>query len=86
MTTGLTGLPVARHPHKTLKVLYSRILAYINKMPSDAGYRKHTEQITNQRLHLVNSETDVQKLEEKINCGQIEEVIKQVFFYKACIN
>ncbi|KAI8771591.1 NADH dehydrogenase [ubiquinone] 1 alpha subcomplex subunit 5 [Biomphalaria glabrata] len=77
LTTGLTGLPVARHPHKTLKVLYSRILAYINKMPSDAGYRKHTEQITNQRLNLVNSETDVQKLEEKINCGQIEEVIKQ---------
>nr|KAI8750999.1 NADH dehydrogenase [ubiquinone] 1 alpha subcomplex subunit 5-like [Biomphalaria glabrata] len=46
-------------------------------MPSDAGYHKHNEQITYQRLHLVNSETDVQRLEEKINCGQIEEVIKQ---------
>ncbi|KAK6967791.1 NADH dehydrogenase [ubiquinone] 1 alpha subcomplex subunit 5 [Biomphalaria glabrata] len=74
LTTGLTGLPVARHP---LKVLYSRILEYINKMPFDAGYRKHTEQITNQRLNLVHSETDVQKLKEKINRSQIEEVIKQ---------
>ncbi|CAL1532976.1 unnamed protein product [Lymnaea stagnalis] len=77
LTTGLTGLAVAKHPHQTLRALYSKILSNLQKMPASAGYRKHTEQIINQRLGLVKAEAEVIKLEEKINCGQIEEVIKQ---------
>ncbi|XP_059167039.1 NADH dehydrogenase [ubiquinone] 1 alpha subcomplex subunit 5-like [Physella acuta] len=77
ITTGLTGLAVSKHPHQSLGVLYSQILGVLQKMPSNAGYRKHTEQIINERLSLVKSESDVSKLESKINCGQIEEVIKQ---------
>jgi len=41
--TGLTGLAVARDPHMTLSVLYSKILRVIQKMPESAAYRKHTQ-------------------------------------------
>ncbi len=46
-------------------------------LPKDASYRKYTEQIVNDKLEMVKEEPNVQKLETKINCGQIEEVILQ---------
>ncbi|XP_067907006.1 NADH dehydrogenase [ubiquinone] 1 alpha subcomplex subunit 5 [Heterodontus francisci] len=76
-TTGLVGLAVAQNPHEKLRILYSRILTVLNSIPADASYRKYTEQIINERFNLTKSEHDVQKLEDKINCGQIEEVISQ---------
>ncbi|XP_046371867.1 NADH dehydrogenase [ubiquinone] 1 alpha subcomplex subunit 5-like [Haliotis cracherodii] len=77
LTTGLTGLAVARHPHQSLKVLYEKTLRTLQKMPPSAGYRKYTEQIVNDRMHIVQTETDVAKLEQKINGGQVEELILQ---------
>ncbi|KAJ8249643.1 hypothetical protein COCON_G00228590 [Conger conger] len=76
-TTGLVGLAVSQNPHERLRVLYSKILASVQKMPQDAAYRKYTEEIVNERMNHVRTESDVQKLEQKINCGQIEEVISQ---------
>lgn len=46
-------------------------------MPKSAQYRVHTEQITKQRLSLVEQENDIPTLEKKLGAGQIEEVIKQ---------
>ncbi|XP_034019790.1 NADH dehydrogenase [ubiquinone] 1 alpha subcomplex subunit 5 [Thalassophryne amazonica] len=76
-TTGLVGLAVAHNPHERLRILYGKILATLQTMPQDAAYRKYTEQLMNERLNLVHTEPDVEKLEKKINCGQIEEVIVQ---------
>ncbi|XP_053262260.1 NADH dehydrogenase [ubiquinone] 1 alpha subcomplex subunit 5 [Podarcis raffonei] len=76
-TTGLVGLAVCEAPHERLRVLYSKILAALDSMPKDASYRKYTENIVNERLDIVKTEPDVQKLERKINGGQIEEVILQ---------
>ncbi|XP_048798952.1 NADH dehydrogenase [ubiquinone] 1 alpha subcomplex subunit 5 [Lagopus muta] len=76
-TTGLVGLAVAENPHERLQILYSKILAVLQKIPKDAAYRKYTEQIVNQRYNLVQTETDVQKLQDKLNSGRIEEVIVQ---------
>ncbi|XP_064417604.1 NADH dehydrogenase [ubiquinone] 1 alpha subcomplex subunit 5 isoform X2 [Latimeria chalumnae] len=76
-TTGLVGLAVAQQPHEHLRILYTKIIAALQTIPRDAAYRKYTEQIVNERMDLVNKEPDVQKLEDKINCGQIEEVISQ---------
>ena len=39
--------------------------------------RKYTEQITNEKLSMVKAEPDVKKLEERLQGGQIEEVILQ---------
>ncbi|XP_076468840.1 NADH dehydrogenase [ubiquinone] 1 alpha subcomplex subunit 5-like [Babylonia areolata] len=77
LTTGLTGLAVARHPHQTLKVLYEKILRTLHKFPEEAAYRRYTEQIVSDRMDIVKAEPDVVKLERKLNAGQIEEVILQ---------
>nr|XP_013811915.1 PREDICTED: NADH dehydrogenase [ubiquinone] 1 alpha subcomplex subunit 5 [Apteryx mantelli mantelli] len=76
-TTGLVGLAVAENPHERLRILYTKILAVLQNIPKDAAYRKYTEQIVNQRINLVQTETDVQKLQDKLNSGHIEEVIVQ---------
>ncbi|XP_009462413.1 PREDICTED: NADH dehydrogenase [ubiquinone] 1 alpha subcomplex subunit 5 [Nipponia nippon] len=76
-TTGLVGLAVAENPHERLRILYTKILGVLQNIPKDAAYRKYTEQIVNQRFNLVQTETDVQKLEDKLNSGRIEEVIVQ---------
>ncbi|RMC10208.1 hypothetical protein DUI87_13009 [Hirundo rustica rustica] len=76
-TTGLVGLAVAENPHERLRILYTKILGVLQNIPKDAAYRKYTEQIVNERFDLVKKETDVQKLQDKLNSGQIEEVIVQ---------
>ncbi|XP_066579867.1 NADH dehydrogenase [ubiquinone] 1 alpha subcomplex subunit 5 [Amia ocellicauda] len=76
-TTGLVGLAVSHNPHDRLRVLYTKILASLQSIPQDAAYRRYTEQVISQRFDLVKSEPDVEKLEKKINSGQIEEVILQ---------
>ncbi|KAJ1161232.1 hypothetical protein NDU88_001719 [Pleurodeles waltl] len=76
-TTGLVGLAVVHNPHERLRILYAKILATLQTIPKDAAYRKYTEQIINERFSAVKTEPDVQKLEERFNCGQIEEVIVQ---------
>ncbi|XP_025106889.1 NADH dehydrogenase [ubiquinone] 1 alpha subcomplex subunit 5-like [Pomacea canaliculata] len=77
LTTGLTGLAVAKHPQQTLKVLYEKILHTLRKIPENSGYRKYTEQIVNEKLSIVKSEACAMTLEKKLNAGQIEEVILQ---------
>ncbi|KAF7694149.1 NADH dehydrogenase [ubiquinone] 1 alpha subcomplex subunit 5 [Silurus meridionalis] len=76
-TTGLVGLAVSVNPHERLRILYSKILGCVQAMPRDAAYRKYTEQLITERLDHVKLEPDVEKLEKKMNCGQIEEVIAQ---------
>ncbi|KAG9339911.1 hypothetical protein JZ751_022224 [Albula glossodonta] len=76
-TTGLVGLAVSQNPHERLRILYTKLLGSLQAIPQDAAYRKYTEQIVNERFHHVKTEPDVEKLEQRINCGQIEEVIAQ---------
>ncbi|XP_036615758.1 NADH dehydrogenase [ubiquinone] 1 alpha subcomplex subunit 5 [Trichosurus vulpecula] len=76
-TTGLVGLAVCETPRERLRLLYSKILDALEFMPANAAYRKYTEQITNERLNMVKEETDLQKLEDKLQAGQLEEVILQ---------
>ncbi|XP_056280544.1 NADH dehydrogenase [ubiquinone] 1 alpha subcomplex subunit 5 [Pseudoliparis swirei] len=76
-TTGLVGLAVSHSPHEHLSILYSKILASLEGMPRDAAYRKYTEQLISERFDHVKAEADVEKLEKKLNGGQIEEVILQ---------
>uniref|UniRef100_A0A8C5PGI5 NADH dehydrogenase [ubiquinone] 1 alpha subcomplex subunit 5 n=1 Tax=Leptobrachium leishanense TaxID=445787 RepID=A0A8C5PGI5_9ANUR len=76
-TTGLVGLAVSQNPHERLRILYTKILTTLQNIPKDAAYRQYTEQIVNERMSAVQMVSDVQKLEDKINCGQIEEVIAQ---------
>ncbi|KAF1580377.1 UNVERIFIED_CONTAM: putative NADH dehydrogenase [ubiquinone] 1 alpha subcomplex subunit 5, partial [Eudyptes robustus] len=76
-STGLTGLWVNEQPHRTLTVIYGRILRTLENIPTNSPYRQNTEALVKHRLKLVEEEPDVFKLEEKIGMGQIEEVIQQ---------
>ncbi|XP_018575447.1 NADH dehydrogenase [ubiquinone] 1 alpha subcomplex subunit 5 [Anoplophora glabripennis] len=77
VTTGLTGLAVAKNPHHTLGVLYSKILRTLQKMPESAAYRKYTEEIINERTQILKANENVDVIEKQIGCGQIEEIIVQ---------
>ncbi|XP_032728056.1 NADH dehydrogenase [ubiquinone] 1 alpha subcomplex subunit 5-like [Lontra canadensis] len=76
-TTGLVGLAVCESPHEGLRILYTKILDVLEQIPKNAAYRKYTEQITNEKLSMVKAEPDVKKLEDQLQCGQLEEVILQ---------
>ncbi|CAF1002364.1 unnamed protein product [Adineta steineri] len=84
-TTNLTGMTVSKDPHYALKLLYGKILRDLKKIPATAIYRKYTEDIINTRLGHVESETNIARLERKINCGQIEEVIVQAENELMCV-
>uniref|UniRef100_A0A4X2K0W7 NADH dehydrogenase [ubiquinone] 1 alpha subcomplex subunit 5 n=1 Tax=Vombatus ursinus TaxID=29139 RepID=A0A4X2K0W7_VOMUR len=45
-TTGLTGLEVCETPQEERRLFYSKILDALEFMPSNAAYKKYTEQIT----------------------------------------
>ncbi|KAJ8920219.1 hypothetical protein NQ315_011880 [Exocentrus adspersus] len=77
ITTGLTGLAVAKHPHHVLGVLYGKILRTLQKMPESAAYRKYTEEVINERSQILKANQDITVVEKQIGCGQIEEVIVQ---------
>ncbi|XP_048192014.1 NADH dehydrogenase [ubiquinone] 1 alpha subcomplex subunit 5-like [Perognathus longimembris pacificus] len=74
-TTGLVGLAVCDTPHDRLTILYTKILDVLELLPKNAAYRKYTEQITNEKLNVVKAEPDVKKVEDKLEGGQLEEVI-----------
>ncbi|XP_033613918.1 NADH dehydrogenase [ubiquinone] 1 alpha subcomplex subunit 5 isoform X1 [Fukomys damarensis] len=76
-TTGLVGLAVCETPQERLKILYTKILDVLGQIPKNAAYRKYTEQIASERLAVVEAESNVKKLEDQLQLGQIEEVILQ---------
>ncbi|CAF1043363.1 unnamed protein product [Rotaria sp. Silwood1] len=84
-TTNLTGLVVCKDPHYALKLLYGKILRDLKSIPETSSYRKHTEDIINSRLEHVENEPNIARLERKINCGQIEEVIVQAENELMCV-
>ena len=53
-------------------------MSALQRLPKDAAYRHHTEQVVQQRLQVVQAETSIPIIEEKIGCGQVEELIDQV--------
>ncbi|KAL0105301.1 hypothetical protein PUN28_016744 [Cardiocondyla obscurior] len=57
--------------------LYTRILRVLEKFPKNYTYRKETEKMTKNRLQVVKKNENVQAIEDKIGCGQVEELIIQ---------
>ncbi|EFN61171.1 NADH dehydrogenase [ubiquinone] 1 alpha subcomplex subunit 5 [Camponotus floridanus] len=76
-STNIKGLAVSAQPHIELTPLYNRILRMLDKMPKEYTYRKETEKLVKDRLKIVKENADVQAIEKKIGCGQVEELIIQ---------
>jgi len=78
-TTGLVGVPVVPNAVPILKALYERTLSDLsNQIDAGSPYRIDVEAITRHRLQILQQhESDIEAIETKIDCGQIEELIMQ---------
>ncbi|CAI2190481.1 9579_t:CDS:2, partial [Funneliformis geosporum] len=76
-TTGIFGLAVHPNPRTHLIKTYKQTLSALTHIPPTAIYRQATEALTQKRLEIVESTTNIQEIEEKAGAGQIEEVIWQ---------
>ena len=74
-TTGLVGLDVVPNAREVLISLYNDTLKAVETIPSSAEYRKAVEKFTKFRLQVCEEEKDWEKIEERINGGQVEELI-----------
>lgn len=76
-STGLVGLEVVPNAREVLISLYNQTLKDVDTIPESAHYRKAVEKFTNFRLQVCQEEEDWDKIEERIQCGQVEELIVQ---------
>ncbi|CAH1765992.1 6410_t:CDS:2 [Entrophospora sp. SA101] len=76
-TTGIFGIEVHPNPRPHLIKIYDKTLRALTKLPSTSVYRQATESFTKQRLKIVEGTKEIVEIENKINCGQIEELIVQ---------
>jgi NADH dehydrogenase (ubiquinone) 1 alpha subcomplex subunit 5 len=76
-TTGIVGLEVVPNAREVLMGLYTRTLKEIEAVPKDEGYRKAVESFTKHRLQICQEEDDWKRIEDKIGCGQVEELIEE---------
>lgn len=72
--TGLTNRPNAR---RSLVIAYGKILRVLQKMPTTYAYRQCTEQIVKERAKVAHDTEDVIEIQNKIDCGHIEELVDQ---------
>ncbi|KAL5209970.1 hypothetical protein ABZP36_005593 [Zizania latifolia] len=76
-TTGIVGLDVVPNAREVLIGLYNRTLKEIEAVPKDEGYRKAVESFTRHRLQICQEEDDWKRIEDRIECGQVEELIEE---------
>lgn len=76
--TSITGILQHPNPRPALISLYKATLAELSeKFPADSIYRQSVENLTKSRLAIVESNEVVEKIENQIGCGLIEEVVIQ---------
>ncbi|KAG5533807.1 hypothetical protein RHGRI_027862 [Rhododendron griersonianum] len=76
-TTGIVGLEVVPNARDVLISLYGKTLKEIQTVPEDEGYRKAVESFTRHRLKVCQEEQDLETIEKRLGCGQVEELIEE---------
>ncbi len=91
-STGITGLDVHPAPLPTLAGVYEATLNLLKALPETSVYRQSAEAVTRQRLSVVqrhlsgaagaakgenSDELAIEAVEEELDSGLIEEVLKQ---------
>lgn len=76
-STGLVGLAVEPQWKEKLLGLYQKTLDNAAAMPADSKYRQNVEATTTFRQRVVQEESIADVAAERINCGQVEELIVQ---------
>ena len=76
-TTGLVGLEVRLNAREELIALYEKSLVELEELPKGNAYRDAATSITKHRLETCKKFTNHEEIEQEIDCGQLEELIKQ---------
>jgi len=75
-STGLPCVPVVPRARAILIRIYERYVDMLEQFEASTPYRAHMEKVTRARLAILLSTEDVFEIEERIGCGQIEELIE----------
>lgn len=75
--TGLTGLYQHPNPRPALVSLYNNTLKVLQDFPKESVYRQSVEQMTKNRLKIVEENEITEKIEAQIGGGLIEEIVVQ---------
>ncbi|KAI9143293.1 ETC complex I subunit conserved region-domain-containing protein [Paraphysoderma sedebokerense] len=76
-TTGLTGIAPHPSPRTALISIYKETLENLSKLPSSSIYRQATAALTQQRLNIVEKTESVDQIENAVDQGPIEMLVKQ---------
>lgn len=76
-STGIAGLDVVPNAREVLIGLYNKYLAELQVIEPTSPYRKLVENMTRERLRIVEENEDIAKIEELIDNGQVEELIQE---------
>ncbi|CAM9276786.1 unnamed protein product [Chrysoparadoxa australica] len=77
-STGIVGIPVNPNARSDLLVSCREVLNQCAAhLPAGDAFRARTEQVFNHRLKVAQENDDEDKIEELLNCGQLEELIIQ---------
>ena len=76
-STGIVGMAVEPDAKPILLSLYGKTLAALEPVPATSEYRKYVEGLTKERMAVVESTDDLAAIEDKIGCGQVEQLIEQ---------
>ncbi|CAI5755990.1 unnamed protein product [Candida verbasci] len=78
LPTGLAGIYKHPNPRPALVALYNETIKILNdKFPKDSIYKQSVENLTKNRLKIVENEEITENIENKIGGGLIEEIIIQ---------
>jgi NADH dehydrogenase (ubiquinone) 1 alpha subcomplex subunit 5 len=77
-STGLVGLAVQPEARAVLIELHKKLAAELTKMPETFHYRTDAEESIQLRLATLLEETDVIRLEEELDDGQLESLIEEI--------
>ena len=73
--TGITGVHPHSQPRLHLLNCYNSTLKSLKDIPEHAVYRQSVEALTKDRIRIVESTEDTNKIEAQIGQGLVEEVI-----------
>jgi NADH dehydrogenase (ubiquinone) 1 alpha subcomplex subunit 5 len=73
-TTGIVGLEKHPNPVPELQTVYQRILERLDSV-QDSSYKQATLELVNKRLQVLKDTQDPLEIQNRINDGQIEELL-----------
>eukprot|EP00275_Glaucocystis_incrassata_P000411 EC119099.1.p1 GENE.EC119099.1~~EC119099.1.p1 ORF type:complete len:122 (+),score=15.29 EC119099.1:91-456(+) len=77
VNTGWVGVPLMTNARDVFISKAQGVLEAVKVIPESAIYRVNVEQIYKYRLIVAEEESDRNRIEERINCGKIEQLILQ---------